>query len=504
MPVRVALATLGGGATAMSVVAGWWWLAPLGLAAVAAGLHGLGTRSRIGVTTTAGLVHVAATSTWLFHINVPGAMLLIASQAAGWGLAGWVSSPRASWPWPFAAAMGLSEWVRGWVPFGGYPLSQLWLSQADGPLAALAPLVGPVGVTTVAAVLGAGLAGVLGREVARRGPLVVMAGLVAMVGWASLAAPPASTASVEVAAVQGGGPRGIPAVENDAAPLFERQQSLTRGIDGDVDLLVWPEGAVTVSGRVSGQPERELMAELASDAGAVFVTGLVEHLDTPGEVGRFANAAVSVDGRQTTSRYDKRIRVPFGEYVPAREHLGRIVDLSLVPRDALVGATPPTLDTGLGRLGVAISYEGMFARVAREAAGDGAELLVIPTNASSYVTDEVPDQQLAAARLRAREVGRDVVLNGPTGPTALVRADGTIVARAPLDAPRVVRGSLDLRDGSPTPYLRFGDTPIVGLLFALLLASFWTRLRVRAGAGADGLAQPRPSQRSRDVALTGT
>jgi apolipoprotein N-acyltransferase len=52
-------------------------------------------------------------------------------------------------------------------------------------------------------------------------------------------------------------------------------------------------------------------------------------------------------------------------------------------------------------LGVAISYENLFARVAREAARHGAELLVVPTNASSYVTDEVPVQQLAGARLRA-------------------------------------------------------------------------------------------------------
>jgi apolipoprotein N-acyltransferase len=55
-------------------------------------------------------------------------------------------------------------------------------------------------------------------------------------------------------------------------------------------------------------------------------------------------------------------------------------------------------------LGVVISYEVFFADRVREAVLSGGELILVPTNAS-YVGDEVPATELAAAHLRAREFG---------------------------------------------------------------------------------------------------
>ena len=129
---------------------------------------------------------------------------------------------------------------------------------------------------------------------------------------------------------------------------------------------------------------------------------------------RFRNAAVAwaPDGTRT-ARYDKAHRVPFGEYVPWRELVGRLADLSAVPRDAVAGHGPGRLDTPVGRLGVVVSYEVFFPARARAAIRSGGSVLLVPTNASSYRTRQVPAQEVAAARLRALETGRAVVQAAP-------------------------------------------------------------------------------------------
>ena len=479
--LRTGLAVAGGATTAVAVLTGWWWLAVLGAGAVAGALHALTPVCRFAVAFLAGGTHLAASSLWVAAFSGPGAAVLVALQATGWGFAGLAVSRRARWPWPFAVALGLSEWVRGWWPLGGYPLSQLWLSQADGPFAALAPLLGPVGITALVVLTGAALGSILTPRGPRGVPLAAVLGVAALASVAGAVQPPAPGDRLEVAAVQGGGPRGIPAVRNDPAPLFGRQVALTETLSSEVDVVVWPEGALSVDGQLT-DADLEPLVELAAGFDGLLVAGVTERFDAADGAGSFTNATVGIDADGLVDRYDKRIPVPFGERVPARRLVERVVDLSLVPRDMLPGEGPPVVRTDLATIGVAISYENLFARVAREAVGHGAQLLVVPTNASSYVTDEVPVQQLAAARLRAREAGRDLVVAGPTGPTALIRADGSVAAEAPLDRSELIRGRLATRTGS-TLYARVGDVLTVavgGILLGIsVVASGHARLRRR-------------------------
>ncbi len=52
--------------------------------------------------------------------------------------------------------------------------------------------------------------------------------------------------------------------------------------------------------------------------------------------------------------------MPFGEYIPARGLLSRVVNLSQVPADAVPGTGPGLLRSGGNQLGVVISYEVFF------------------------------------------------------------------------------------------------------------------------------------------------
>ena len=170
------------------------------------------------------------------------------------------------------------------------------------------------------------------------------------------------------------------------------------------------------------------------------------------------------------ARYDKVHRVPFGEYVPGRSLVQHIANLDLVPRDAIAGRGPGLLVTPAGRLGVVISYEVFFEDRARAAIRAGGQVLLVPTNASSYSTSQVPTQEIAAAQLRAWETGRDTVQSAPTGYGALIDHNGRVLARTTLGAQQVIVGRVEQRSGR-TVFLRVGDIPLLLLCVIGLLAA---------------------------------
>jgi apolipoprotein N-acyltransferase len=284
-----------------------------------------------------------------------------------------------------------------------------------------------------------------------------------------------ATRVISVAAVQGGGPRGLHASEVDPDVAFQRQLSVTTAIQKPVDLVVWPEDVVVVDRPIGQTPESTAVGQLAVRLHATVVAGVVENVGAD----RFRNAAVVWSPAGViVARYDKVHRVPFGEYIPGRALFRHLANLDLVPRDAIAGRGPGLLDTPAGPLGTVISYEVFFEDRARAAIHAGGELLVVPTNASSYRTSQVPTQEVAAAQLRAWETGRDTIQAAPTGFSALIDHDGRILARSTLGRPQVLTGRLTLRNGR-TLFVRLGELPVVVVAILGLIAPLGRARRPR-------------------------
>ena len=112
-----------------------------------------------------------------------------------------------------------------------------------------------------------------------------------------------------------------------------------------------------------------------------------------------------------------------------------------------------------------------FADRARSAIRAGGQVLLVPTNAGSFDTGQVPAQELGAARMRALETGRDVVQAAPTGYTAVIGAGGSVRARTDLGPRRVLVATVARRSGR-TPYLRTGDGPLLAVSLLLGLAAW--------------------------------
>ena len=477
---------------------GFWVLAPVGFAGLALALAhpavGRWLRRRVLVGGAFGLGQYAIGLWWVTEFHWAGYVALVVLGLAFAALTGVLVRSTSQWARiaSLASAVVLVEALRGTFPLGGLPLGGTALGQAAGPLAPGARIGGSVFVSGLAALAGAGLAEVAAtlRHLRARtsvlryvsGPvaLVLVAGAVLAGRLAPDGAGPGPHVPVRVAAVQGGGPRGLRSIYVDPEVVFGRQVTATRTLEPGPDLVLWPEDVLAVSGPVASTPEAAQVADLARQLRATLVVGVVEDAGPD----HFRNAAVvwAPDGA-IVARYDKVHRVPFGEYVPARNVFRHLADLTVIPRDEVPGRGPGLVVTPAGPMGTVISYEVFFDDRARQAIRAGGEVLLVPTNAASFRTSQVPTQEVAAARLRAWETGRDTVQAAPTGYSAIIDHRGRVLARSVLGRAQTLVGTVERRSGR-TLYVRYGPAPVL-VVAVLVLAGCWAvALRRAAGRAA--------------------
>jgi apolipoprotein N-acyltransferase len=131
--------------------------------------------------------------------------------------------------------------------------------------------------------------------------------------------------------------------------------------------------------------------------------------------------------------------------------------------------------TPAGPLGTLVSFEVFYASRSRTSVRAGAQLLIVPTNTSSYAAAQVPTQEVAADAVQAVETGRDLVQAAPTGYSTVVDHVGRVRQRSDLGQPAVLTATVALRRGF-TVYDHLGDLPVV-VLALLALAAGWHRQR---------------------------
>lgn len=480
---------------------GWWPLAFLGLA-VFAHVSAKATSARQAFF--AGFIFavgwLAPGMAWMWFLSAPGYVIVVLLFATLHGCAEVVAYRHASHRYMQPLLHTLVEAMRFSWPFGGAPLASLAISQAAGPLAPVARIGGALLLTWLTWQLGSFLAN------RWRLFLPLLALCVVIVAIAPTASPVQSDssgdASVRVAYVQGGGPQGTRAVNTNPRDVMLRHLTATQTlkVSDRIDMVVWPENVVDVP-IFEGSRELTEIAIESARLNAPILVGITEDAGPD----HFTNAQVVVTPNGTVvDRYDKVRRVPFGEYIPLRSSLKALgAPVDLVPRDALAGTTPgvlrvplshSTIDgSSIGELVVAtaISWEVFFGGRVNEGIELGAQLIVNPTNGSSYRGTILQSQQVASSRLRAIEMGRTVVQVSPTGFSAFVSPGGDVSMRSGVSQTAVQIADLDLRQGR-TWYSLLGDAPfIVFMLLAIALLLIRKRNTSRSGVGGRPLTTSR-------------
>jgi apolipoprotein N-acyltransferase len=457
-------------------------------------LAGLRLRTRLWSGWLAGLGCDVIGLAWARSFNWYGAVVLVLVESLSFGAASALTPPRRGRAPTFVGANTVLEAVRMSWPFGGVPLGGVFLGQAGSPLVQLARLGGPLLLTAGVWAGGVALATLASWLVARRhhaaapslvGVAVVTAGLVALV-VAGASVPDGGTAvgSLRVALVQGGGQRGLNKANVSPASVYRAQLAATSTVTSTrpaPELVLWPEDVVALDRPLAGSPQAAQLSTLARELRTTLVVGVTE----PASPTTFRNEVVvwGSHGR-LVGTFEKVHRVPFGEYVPLRSFFAHFADLSGVPTDAVPGHGSGFMRTPAGPLGFLVSFEIFYAGRSHVSVRAGAELLVVPTNASSYSASQVPAQEIAAARIQAVETGRDLVQAAPTGFSAVVTQRGVVVERSSLGSRQVLTATVALRRGF-TPYDHWGDLPVLVLALVALVCGWVHGWRVDRRGRAD-------------------
>ncbi len=173
-------------------------------------------------------------------------------------------------------------------------------------------------------------------------------------------------------------------------------------------------------------------------------------------------------------RYDKRVLVPMGEYIPFK-FLQDLAKSYGIGGSFTCGKEAKVFEGKKGAFGLSICYEETYADLMRENKVKGAKYLVNLTSDVWYPNSRLPRQHLDHARLRCVEAGYPLLRACNTGVTCAVDANGRTLAE--LDG-EWTRSALKVRVplySYPTLYAYTGDILIVG--FSILMTFVYFLLR---------------------------
>lgn len=444
---------------------GWWF----GVGHFTLGLNWIATA----------FTYQAAMPAWLGWIAVVLLSLYLAvypALAAGLAWKYGRAHPAALVLW-FAAAWIVTEWLRATM-FTGFAWNPAGVALLDAAGAAgLARWVGTYGLSGVVMVA----AGALALLVRRRWRSVAALGVpvlaAALLLWPGMAPETAST-QPRIRIVQPNISQADKWRPGFEAENLARLERLSNAGGDEPRLLLWPEVAVTEP-LEDARPHPAIQAEIAWTRaqvqqmlapGDLLLTGGMAVNSTDGiRASGATNSVYAIDGGNFLGRYDKAHLVPYGEYLPMRPLLEAIGLSRLAPGnlDQDPGPGPRTLELPIvGKAGFQLCYEIIFSGEVVER-GNRPNFLFNPSN-DAWFGAWGPPQHLAQARLRALEEGLPVLRSTPTGISAVIDADGRLLATIGMGEEAFLDARLPQPHG-PTLFARLGN--VLPMILALLLAS---------------------------------
>jgi apolipoprotein N-acyltransferase len=440
---------------------GWWPLAPVATALLTLVLYARPWRSGARLGLLFGLAFCFPLFEGLRPVGMDAWIVLSLFEALyfallGAGLALVTRLP--GWPVWTAALWIAEEFVRGRVPFGGFPWGRLAFSQTASPFTGYAPLGGAPLVSFVTALAGGLLAAVAltlwraragGLRGAWKGVALAMAGVVALALAGVLVPRPAGGRQVTVAVIQGNVPRaGLDflgqreeVLKNHARETHELAAEVRAGRSARPDLVIWPENSSDLDPYTNADARR-LIDSAVRDVGVPVLVGAV--VDA-GDGEHVENRGIVWDPvRGPGAYYVKRHPLPFGEYIP----IFRSVLLKLITRFDRVsefakGRSRGSLQLGPVKIGDVICFEVAYDGLVRDVAGD--PLLVVQTNNATFGRTSLPPQQFAMSRFRAVEHGRTMLVASTSGISGIIAPDGRVLARSAEFTPVVQVERVPLR-----------------------------------------------------------
>lgn len=368
------------------------------------------------------------------------------------------------WPWMIAALWTLGEWLRG-VLFTGFPWLAIGYSQAPAsPLVGFAAVIGVYGVSFLLVLTAAGLA--CWWEQRRNWwfsmPLIViwLAGWgLQQISWVTPSGKP-----IKVSLLQGNIPQDLKWRPDHMVTSLQTYVQLVQASSSQ--LIITPEISFPLFREELPDVYRSILGDHARRNQGDVLIGMAERGETNGE---YYNTMFSL-GSSPEQSYRKHHLVPFGEYIPLKQVFGRIVEVLDIPlSDFSRGSRDQRPMRLAGKLvAINICYEDVFGEEIILQLPE-AEILVNVSNDAWFGRSIGPWQHLQISQMRAQETGRYMLRATNTGVTAIIDERGQVLRTLEMFTTDALHGQVQGFSGA-TPYVLYGNTPILSLIGLLLLA----------------------------------
>lgn len=211
-------------------------------------------------------------------------------------------------------------------------------------------------------------------------------------------------------------------------------------------IIVWPETAV-VTNLVENKDIYNKLSELTKKYNSYLMTGAFYDEENDNELFNY-NSIYTIDKNgEMQTPYSKRHLVPFGEYIPFKDKLSKIIpqleDFDLMGElDA--GVDVNLQETEYGNIGGVICFESIFQNRVRKSVNDGAELIVLATNDSWFKDSSAVYQHHKQSIIRAVENNRYVVRAANTGISSFIDNKGRVVGSIPILQEGVINSKVEM------------------------------------------------------------
>ncbi len=360
----------------------------------------------------------------------------------------------------------ITEWGRGWI-LTGFPWLNIGTSQTDSILSSYAPLIGDYGISFIVCLIAISITIVIKENLKKQMiaiSVLIFIGIFSLVlgnfNWTQK-----TGEELSVTLIQGAIPQEIKWNPDQRKRTYEIYSSLSEPYWSS-DIIIWPETAIPAYYHLAGDFINPI-TERKKKTDTLFMSGIVNKDKSSN---KYFNSILLIDEQHRF--YNKHHLVPFGEYLPFKSLLDRLLRFLKIPMSDFSSGNvqDKLLETDKGIFGMSICYEDAYGTEIRRALPD-ANILINVSNDAWFGDSMAPHQHLQIARMRAIENGRYLLRSTNTGISAIIDNKGKIVERSPQFKPHALNAKAALFVGE-TLYSRYGNHLILCFGFLILLFSF--------------------------------
>ncbi len=303
--------------------------------------------------------------------------------------------------------------------------------------------------------------------------------------------PQSQSETVKAAAIQGNVLSNEKWDSDKQGSIFDRYMDMTtEAAEGGAEIIVIPESAIPMYFYENGTLHKSF-SNIAQKYNVTIVAGVSARNDE----GVYNSVVAVLPDGSISDRYDKRHLVPFGEFMPFADILGRLVpfvgEFNESSSDYLEGEDAVIIKTDCGDITPLVCFDSIFPSFSSDGCREGAEYISLVTN-DSWFNDSVGIYtHLRHSQLRAIENRRCVMRAANTGVSAFIDTKGRIIASSkPLEVDTVF---CDISPNSKlTLYTIIGEifVPISFIIILVLTIINFSR-RIKNGSN--------PASSNRDI-----